>query len=77
MEFDIVIEGTKLRVIADLTPSNDVDFVSVYPLDSQTEIYGLLDERFQRKVDGAIYERIAEQNNKTDVWADLHDDESN
>jgi hypothetical protein len=77
MEFDITIEGTKLRVIADLTPCNDLDFVSVYPLDSQTEIYGLLDERFQRKIDGAIYERIAEQNNKSDVWADLHDDEAN
>ena len=77
MEFDITIEGTNLRVIADLTPSNDLDFVSVYPLDSATEIYGLLDERFQRKIDGAIYERIAEQNNKADVWADLHDDEAN
>lgn len=77
MEFDIVVEGTNLRVIADLTPCNDVDFVSVYPLDSETEIYGLLDERFQRKIDGAIYERIAEQNNKSDVWADLHDDEAN
>ena len=52
MEFDITIEGTKLRVIADLTPCNDLDFVSVYPLDSATEIYGLLDERFQRKIDG-------------------------
>lgn len=77
MEFDKVIEGVKLRVIADITPSNDLDFVSVYPMDSATEIYGLLDERFQRMIDGEIYERIAEQNNKADVWADLHDDEAN
>lgn len=77
MEFDITIEGTKLKVIADITPSNDLDFVSVYPLEPNGEIYGLLDERWQRRIDGAIYERIAEQNNRADVWADLHDDEAN
>lgn len=77
MEFEMTVEGTKLKVIADLTPSNDVDFVSVYPVEPCCEIYGLLDDRFQRKIDGAIYERIAEQNNKSDVWADLHDDEAN
>jgi len=77
VEFDIKIEGTDLKVIADLAPCNDLDFVSVYPMDSMTEIYGLLDERFQRLINKKIYERIAEMNNKSDVWADLHDDEAN
>ena len=70
MEFKMKVEGSEILVQADVNSEGEVEYTTAF---CDTDVYHLLDPRWQAKIDEAVYKAVEEAQGRADCM-DFDDD---